>query len=252
MGSSGTTIKLTSDRRGYLLDGKRTEGFAHRSDLPSTAQLKLARWAAQLAPEELSSQQRNMLAETPERKVSTRRLEAIRQDRILSSPLLRALWHGLEKEEQELILNPDRKLRVKRYPLTTGDLGAITGLSRRRVQYAAERKLPPHWTDSRGHRRFEAPGAIVAFSLTKTRQPERQYFADITAARAPLAEMRKAVGLIGLYALTNANRAELPELDATAAQLRMIADAVQVVREHPEDPLAVLGLASEPDFPGRA
>jgi len=64
--------------------------------------------------------------------------------------------------------------------------------------------------------------------------------------------MRKAVGLIGLYALTNANPSELPELDATAAQLRMIADAVQVAREHPEDPLAVLGLASEPDLPDRA
>lgn len=167
------------------------------------------------------------------RRPSKRRIEGARQDRILSSPLVRALWHSLDGEEQELVLNPDRKLgQGRRYPLSTGDLHELTGLTVRQIQHATARSLIPYWSDERGHRRFEAAGAIVAFALAKTRQAERQHFANIALAPAPLAEMRKAVGMISLYALTSA-RPSVGELRATQAQLRMVSEAVDTALEHP-------------------
>lgn len=233
MAATRTTPELLPDRSGYRLGEVRVDGFAHRADLPKGDQLQIARWAAQLRPEELSAEQRELLERSPARRPSKRRKEGLRQDRILSSPLVRALWRALDAEAQELVLNPDRRLgEGRRYPLSTGDLHELTGLSARQIQHGTDRRLLPFWTDARGHRRFEAAGAILAFSLAKSKQAERQYLATIATAEAPLAEMRKAVGMIGLYALTSP-KASVVELEATQAQLRTLTEALDTALEHP-------------------
>jgi hypothetical protein len=79
---------------------------------------------------------------------------------------------------------------------------------------------------------FEAAAAILAFALAKSKQAERQYLATIATADAPLAEMRKAVGMIGLYALTS-SKTSVSELEATQAQLQTLTEAVSTALEHP-------------------
>ncbi len=240
MSSSPTKPKLLPDRSGYRLGEESVSDFAHRDDLPKSAQLAIARWAAQLHPSKLSAAQRELLRKAPPRRPSPRRKEGQRQARILSSPLVRALWRSLDSEAQELVLNPDRKLgEGRRYPLSTGDLHELTGLSARQIQYATSRGLIPFFSDKRGHRRFESAAAILAFALAKSKQSERQYLATIATADAPLAEMRKAVGMIGLYALTS-SKTSVSELEATQAQLQTLTEAVGTALEHPGKPAAAL------------
>jgi len=63
-----------------------------------------------------------------------------------------------------------RRVGSRCYPLSTGELSGLTGMSKRQVQYWSERRLQPHWLDERGHRRFEAAAVIVAFALSDSKQ----------------------------------------------------------------------------------
>lgn len=234
MGSAKNKLKLLADRSGYELGGERVAGFADRPDLAEGERLKLARWAAQLRPEELSDAQSDLLAAAPPRRPSERRRVGMEQDRILGSEFVTALWEALSRESQELAMNPDKKLgEGRRYPLSTGDLHELTGLSVRQIQHSTERGLIPHWSDSRGHRRFEAAGAVLAFSMAEAKQPERQFLASVATAEAPLTEMRKAVGLISLYALSTTQGRTPRELEATKSQLRMVSDALDTALANP-------------------
>lgn len=167
------------------------EGFPFSRDMPLEDQRRVARWAKQLAPDALSREQRELLRVEPARKTSRGSEEAIRQGGILGSPLLRSLWAALTEKQRRLVLNPDKKIEG-RYPLSTGELSELTGMTKRKVQYWSERKLLPHWLDSHGHRRFEAPGAIVAFALEGSKQHDRQHYAGIASSKQPLAAMREA------------------------------------------------------------
>jgi MerR HTH family regulatory protein len=167
-----------------------------------------------------------------QRQPSARRLEGLRQDQILRSPFVRTLWDGLLDGQQALVLNPDQELG-KRYPLTTGELSDLTGMSKRQVQYWSERRLLPHWLDRRGHRRFEAAGVIVAFALSDSKQHDRQHYADVAADGQPLAAMRRAVSVVGLSALSSNEKLDPDELQRTERTLRLLADALHEVREHP-------------------
>ncbi len=150
----------------------------------------------------MTSTQRALLKKGAQRRPSVRRLEGLRQDQILRSPLVRTLWDSLSDAQQALVLNPDRELG-KRYPLTTGELSGLTGMSKRQVQYWSERRLLPHWLDERGYRRFEAAAVIVAFALSDSKQHDRQHYADVAADSQPLAAMRRAVSVVGLSALSS-------------------------------------------------
>jgi DNA-binding transcriptional MerR regulator len=170
-------------------------------------------------------------------------MEGLRQDQILRSPLVRTLWDSLLEVQQALVLNPDRELG-KRYPLTTGDLSGLTGMSKRQVQYWSERRLLPHWLDERGHRRFEAAAVIVAFALSDSKQHDRQHYADVAADSQPLAAMRRAVGVVGLSALSSSEKLDPDELERTEHTLRLLADALHEVRKDPESSPQIVGLVA--------
>jgi DNA-binding transcriptional MerR regulator len=181
----------------------------------------------------MTSTQRALLKKRSQRQPSVRRLEGLRQDQILRSPPVRTLWDGLLDSQQALVLNPDPELG-KRYPLTTGELSGLTGMSTRQVQYWSERRLLPHWLDQRGHRRFEAAAAIVAFALSDSKQHDRQHYADIAADSQPLAAMRRAVGVVGLSALSSSEQLDPNELERTEQTLRLLADELQQIRKDSE------------------
>lgn len=191
----------------------------------------------------MTSTQRATLKKRAQRQPSARRLEGLRQDQILRSPLVRTLWDSLDEVQQALVLNPDQELG-KRYPLTSGELSGLTGMSKRQVQYWSERRLLPHWLDERGHRRFEAAAVIVAFALSDSKQHDRQHYADVAADSQPLAAMRRAVSVVGLSALSSSEKLDPDELERTEHTLRLLADALHEVREHPESSPQTAGLVA--------
>jgi DNA-binding transcriptional MerR regulator len=235
------TVKLSPSRKGILVDGEELRGFPYLEEMAEEDQLRVAAWARKLAPRSLTAAQRALLKN---RQPSARRLEGLRQDQILRSPLVRTLWDSLSDTQQALVLNPDQELG-KRYPLTTGDLSGLTGMSKRQVQYWSERRLLPHWLDERGHRRFEAAGVIVAFALSSSKQHDRQHYADVAADSQPLAAMRRAVSVVGLSALSSREKLDPDELKRTEHTLRLLADALHEVRKSdPESSPQIVGLVA--------
>lgn len=191
----------------------------------------------------MTSTQRALLKKRAQRQPSARRMEGLRQDQVLRSPLVRTLWDSLSDTQQALVLNPDRELG-KRYPLSTGELSGLTGMSKRQVQYWSERRLLPHWLDQRGHRRFEAAGVIVAFALSDSKQHDRQHYADVAADSQPLASMRRAISVVGLSALSSSDKLDPDELEHTERTLRLLADALHEVRKDPESSPQIVGLVA--------
>lgn len=227
------TVKLSPDHQGILVDGELVAGFPYLKEMAESDQLRVAAWAQKLAPRSLTDAQRALLESRSQRQPSARRLEGVRQDRILGSPLVRTLWESLDDRQRALVLNPDGELG-KRYPLTTGELSGLTGMSKRQVQYWSERRLLPCWLEEHGHRRFEAAAVIVAFALNSSKQHDRQHYADIAVDSRPLVAMRRAVSVVGLSALSSKEKLDPDELERTERTLRLLADAIHEVRENPE------------------
>ena len=232
------TVKLSPNRKGILVDGEELRGFPYLEEMVERDQLRVAAWARKLAPELLTAAQRALLEN---RRPSARRMEGLRQDQILRSPLVRTLWDSLLEVQQALVLNPDQELG-KRYPLRTGELSRLTGMSKRQVQYWSERRLLPHWLDERGYRRFEAAAVIVAFALSDSKQHDRQHYADVAADSQPLAAMRRAVSVVGLSALSSKEKLDPDELERTEHTLRLLADELHEIREDPERSPQATGL----------
>jgi hypothetical protein len=224
------TVKLSPNREGILVDGEELPGFPYLEEMAEKDQLRVAAWARKLAPRSLTAAQRSLLEN---RQPSARRLEGVRQDRILGSPVVRMLWESLDEGQRALVVNPDGELG-KRYPLTTGELSGLTGMSKRQVQYWSERRLLPYWLDGNRHRRFEAAAVIVAFALSGSKQHDRQHYADVAADSRPLAAMRRAVSVVGLSALSSKEKLDPDELERTEHTLRLLADALHEVRKDPE------------------
>ena len=98
------TVKLSPSRKGILVDGEELRGFPYLEEMAESDQLRVAAWARKLAPGSLTAAQRSLLEN---RRPSARRMEGLRQDQILRSPLVRTLWDGLLEAQQALVLNPD-------------------------------------------------------------------------------------------------------------------------------------------------
>ena len=75
---------------------------------------------------------------------------------------------------------------------------------------------------------------IVAFALSDSKQHDRQHYADVAADGQPLAAMRRAVSVVGLSALSSNKELDPDELQRTERTLRLLADALHEVREHPD------------------
>lgn len=239
MTSMTDTVRLLGDRTGIIYAGREISGFPYIPEMSAKAQHRVARWGRQLAPEALTSEQRQLLEGEPPFAVAKARRDASNQDVFLGSPLVRDLWdNALDPHERDLVLNPDTALQ-KRYPLSTGDLAKLVGASKRQIQYWSTRNLLPHWTADDGETRFfEAAAVIVAFALHKRKQNERQFYADFGTEDQPLRKTPEVVSLLGLRMLTVANGAEDEALNRTEVMLRTVADSLAQVR-HQRHPRSV-------------
>ncbi len=70
--------------------------------------------------------------------------ERLDQARVLRDPRVRALWPRLTRSQQEVVLDPSAAVG-HRYPLSSGELARLTGMSERQVRYWADHGLIAHW-----------------------------------------------------------------------------------------------------------
>jgi len=143
------------------------------------------------------------------------------RDRLNHSALLRdsrvrALWPQLEPDQQQIVLEPNEAVG-HRYPLTSGEVAELTGLSPRQVRYWSDNGLIAHW--HKGTRRlFEAVGLITAFSITNARQHELQFYREVTSE--PFEELAAKVGILSSLLASRLDDAAPAEAKALTAPLR--------------------------------
>jgi hypothetical protein len=135
------------------------------------------------------------------------------QARLLRDPRVRALWPRLESRQQQIVLDP-RQATGHRYPLTSGEVAALTGMSKRQVRYWADRGLIVHWR--KGNRRlFEAVGSVTAFSIANARQHERQFYRGLL--EEPVEELAAKVGILTSLLASRLEDVEPSEAEAVTA-----------------------------------
>jgi DNA-binding transcriptional MerR regulator len=141
------------------------------------------------------------------------------QSRLLRDPRVRALWPRLERRQQEIVLDPS-SATGHRFPLTSGEVADLTGLSERQVRYWADRGLIAHWR--KGTRRlFEAVGLITAFSLRNSSQHELQFYRGLM--EEPVDELAAKVGILSSVLASRLEEVEPREAKTVTASLGALA-----------------------------
>lgn len=124
--------------------------------------------------------------------VSPELRDRLDQARLLRDSRVQALWPRLGPRQQQIVLDPSDSTG-HRYPLTSGEVAELTGLSERQVRYWSDRGLIAHWR--KGSRRlFEAVGLITAFSITNASQHELQFYRGLI--EEPVDELAAKVGIV--------------------------------------------------------
>lgn len=151
-------------------------------------------------------------------KISPERRERLDQSRLLRDPRVRALWPRLKRGQQQAVLDPSTAVG-HRYPLSSGEIARLTGMSERQVRYWADRGLIAHWR--KGSRRlFETAGLITAFSIANASQNELQFYRGVV--EDPVIKLAAKVGILtGLLAsrLEGIEPSEAEELTAPLGEL---------------------------------
>lgn len=162
-------IHLDHHRRGYWLDGELQPGFADNPDLADWERLAIARWAEGFTSDTLSPEQERFLAEAPPPSVSPTQAEFAQNQVDLRASYMAALYDSLTDEEREVIHDPSSAPRRPgvRYPLTVGDLAAITGATERKIRNWTDEGLLPAFREG-NDRRFYSAALIRAFVLQRT------------------------------------------------------------------------------------
>jgi hypothetical protein len=141
--------------------------------------------------------------------VSPERRERLDQARVLRDPRVRALWPRLKPRQQQVIFDPSAATG-HRYPLSSGEIAALTGMSERQVRYWADHGLIAHWR--KGSRRmFETVGLITAFSITNASQHELQFYRGVM--EDPVVKLAAKVGI-----LTSLLASRLEGIDTSEAE----------------------------------
>src|SRR5690242_8174809 len=109
--------------------------------------------------------------------------ERLDQARVLRDPRVRALWPRLKRRQQQIVLDPSTAVH-HRYPLSSGEIAELTGMSERQVRYWADHGLIAHWRNG-SRRLFETVGLITAFSITNASQPSFSSIAASWKTRSP-------------------------------------------------------------------
>jgi MerR HTH family regulatory protein len=151
-------------------------------------------------------------------KVSPERRERLDQARVLRDPRVRALWPRLKRRQQQVVLDPSAAVG-HRYPLSSGEIAQLTGMSERQVRYWADHGLIAHWRKG-SWRLFETVGLITAFSITNASQNELQFYRGVM--EDPVVKLAAKVGILtSLLAsrLEGIDQSEAEELTAPLDQL---------------------------------
>jgi DNA-binding transcriptional MerR regulator len=142
----------------------------------------------------------------------------LEQSKLLRTPQVRALWPHLSKRQQQYIHAPEKTVG-HRYPLTSGEVAELTGLSPRQIRYWADHGLVPSWR-SGTRRLFESVGLVVAFALTNTRQNELQFYRVMLDE--PVDHLQARISLLTSVLLTRLDEAAPEEarvIEDTLSQL---------------------------------
>lgn len=141
--------------------------------------------------------------------------ERLGQAHILRDPRVRALWPRLQRRQQALVLDPS-SATGHRYPLTSGEIARLTGMSERQVRYWADHGLIVH--QRKGTRRsFESVGLITAFAITNARQHELQFYRGLM--EEPIDELAAKIGVLSSVLASRLGEIEAGRAEQIAAPL---------------------------------
>lgn len=147
--------------------------------------------------------------------VSPEHRERLDQANVLRDPRARALWPLLKRRQQQIVLDPSTSVG-HRYPLSSGEIAELTGMSERQIRYWADHGLIAHWR--KGYRRlFEAVGLITAFSITNARQHELQFYRGVM--EDPVAKLAAKIGILTSLLATRLEGIETSEAEELTAPL---------------------------------
>jgi hypothetical protein len=147
--------------------------------------------------------------------VSPERRERLDQARVLRDPRVRALWPRLKRRQQQVVLDPSAAVG-HRYPLSSGEIAQLTGMSERQVRYWADHGLIAHWRKG-SWRLFETVGLITAFSITNVSQHELQFYRGVM--EDPVAKLTAKVGIMSSLLATRLADLETSEAEELTAPL---------------------------------
>jgi DNA-binding transcriptional MerR regulator len=147
--------------------------------------------------------------------VSPERRERLDQAHVLRDPRVRALWPRLKRRQQQVVLDPSAAVG-HRYPLSSGEIAQLTGMSERQVRYWADHGLIAHWRKG-SWRLFEKVGLITAFSITNVSQHELQFYRGVM--EDPVAKLMAKVGIMSSLLATRLADLETSEAEELTAPL---------------------------------
>ncbi len=160
---------LRADRRGYVLDEESVDGFDDREDLSPVARRQIAKWARRFTPAMLSEEQHRLPAESDEeRGAQLELLAAALRDAEQDVPegVARGFYEDLTDEQLSYVRDPSSHSALvgAGYPLSTKEMGTLTGASGRQLRHwDALGLLPSHRVA--GQRRFLSAAVARAFAL---------------------------------------------------------------------------------------
>ena len=175
-------VRLDPQRRGFFVDGELRHGFADDPELPIQERRLIARWAARMAPEDCSDVQRALVREAEQVEgVSIEQRELLENQRELRSVYLSTVFDSLTERERELVRDPGSlsEYRDFAYPLSVGQMSALTQTTDRQIRRWADDGLLPSFRAG-NERRFYSAALIRAFALSHA----PHYTKALTAAAA--------------------------------------------------------------------
>lgn len=191
---------IRPDRRGYMLDAEWVDGFSDRPELPVKARRQIALLAERYAPDEISDEQRALLASRSEERASDL-LRALAEDEAdLDEAFAEGLYDSLDEHELTLA-------REQSYPLSIGEVEELTGATARQLRHWEEQGLLRLHSFG-AQRRYLRGGVLRAMALVK----QEQYV--LATLGKTVKEPTKLVKLLGLALRESAD----PETLAAAAR----------------------------------
>ncbi|HEV3002193.1 MAG TPA: hypothetical protein VGW75_15735 [Solirubrobacteraceae bacterium] len=177
--------QLRADQRGYVLDGEFVDGFDDRRDLSPLARRQIAMWADAFGGD-VSDVQRELLGlDVEPDRVGVEILTAATRNADVDLPLASefGLVERLTDEQTLVVREPWRMLaggERRDYPLTVGELAAVTGATAKQVREWENATLLPGYRID-GRRQFFSAAVVHAFALAAL---DRYQVAALTTLQA--------------------------------------------------------------------